>query len=263
MGSFNPVKQVLIPAVAVTLLGTAIGVVDAFVLRPLAVRSSPVDVDTLLRARSDAGPPGGQTPQDNADPADRADDQGERFVFPDPDPREAGPESSPATEPAAQEPPTDTTRAFEDTADVPDPADAETPRNKPNNDEGFTFTDAASMPEGHITIEQAYGLYEMGAQFVDARRLDEYQSGHVANAFRIALADFDAGRPVNLDFMQSMMPDLSSPVVVYCGGGDCDESKQVARMLNSFGFPNVYVMHDGYPGWVAAGHPAGNDAPYP
>ena len=42
----------------------------------------------------------------------------------------------------------------------------------------------------------------------------------------------------------------SSVLVVYCSGGDCDESEAVARMLTGSGYKSTYVMHDGIPGWT-------------
>ena len=45
-------------------------------------------------------------------------------------------------------------------------------------------------------------------------------------------------------------------LVVYCNGGNCDESEQVAKLINGSGYQKVYVMHDGIPGWQAMGYPS-------
>lgn len=103
------------------------------------------------------------------------------------------------------------------------------------------------MPEGHITIAQAGALYDQQAFFVDARRKEVYVEGHVAGAFRADMASFKSSTPA---WVSGLPKDMI--LVVYCNGGDCDESEHVAQMLNGSGFTAVYIMHDGFPGWKAA-----------
>lgn len=111
-------------------------------------------------------------------------------------------------------------------------------------------TPAGELPKGHITIEQAAALYDQQAFFVDARRKEVYVEGHVANAFRADMASFKDSTP---GWVSALPKDML--LVVYCNGGDCDESEHVAQLLNASGFSAVYIMHDGYPGWKAAGLP--------
>lgn len=110
--------------------------------------------------------------------------------------------------------------------------------------------EAKPMPEGHITIEQASALYDQQAFFVDARRKEVYVEGHVAGAFRADMASFRDSTP---PWVTGLPKDML--MVVYCNGGDCDESEHVAQLLNGSGFTAVYIMHDGFPGWKAAGLP--------
>lgn len=111
-------------------------------------------------------------------------------------------------------------------------------------------SEPAALPEGHISVADAKRLYDQQAAFVDSRKREDYEAGHVANAIRMELSDFKEGVPAPIEFM-----DKSKEVVVYCIGGHCDESEAVGKQLNLLGFTKVYVMHDGFPGWKDAGHP--------
>lgn len=126
----------------------------------------------------------------------------------------------------------------------PTPADTSASQTPPS------AAPTAELPKGHITIEQAAGLYDQQAFFVDARRKEVYAEGHVANAFR---ADMESFKNTTPSWVAALPKDML--LVVYCNGGDCDESEHVAQLLNASGFTAVYIMHDGFPGWKAAGLP--------
>ncbi len=102
-----------------------------------------------------------------------------------------------------------------------------------------------------ITIPQAFRLFSANAAFVDARRRDEFEAGHVQNAFWMPADALTGGK--RSEAMDFLVPD--QPIVIYCGGGECDASKNVAALLQQGGFTQCLIMTDGYPGWVAAGHP--------
>ena len=52
--------------------------------------------------------------------------------------------------------------------------------------------------------------------------------------------------------------DQSAPVVVYCSGGDCEDSHMLAQKLYFVGFDNVLVYKDGFPDWQKRGLPVTN-----
>ena len=108
-----------------------------------------------------------------------------------------------------------------------------------------------------ITIAQAAALFDKGVAFVDARHLAEFEGGHVENAFLMAAEDFSGGgTPVALGLL-----DPAAPLVVYCGGGDCDASKNLVLLLQQAGFRRAHIMTDGFPAWAAAGHPVATGGP--
>ncbi len=103
-----------------------------------------------------------------------------------------------------------------------------------------------------ITIPQAFGLFQQGGiMFLDARRKDEYEAAHVEGALLLSTEHFGRGTiPATIGFL-----DKTQPVVIYCGGGACDASKNLVIMLQNFGFTKFHIMTDGFPAWQAAGHP--------
>jgi len=107
----------------------------------------------------------------------------------------------------------------------------------------------SAQAEGDISLAQARELYLKGVMFVDARSLDDFSKGHVEGAVHLPLEALEAGtRPDALNVL-----DPSAKVVIYCTGGDCHASHDVAIRLNALGFRNCYVMKDGYPAWKDAG----------
>lgn len=116
---------------------------------------------------------------------------------------------------------------------------------------GFTPTPKSSLPPGHITLDEAKSLFDAQATFIDSRNVAEYEKSHIQGAFRLELHDFLATpNPPIL----AMIPREGN-VVVYCKGGNCDESEKVAEMLSNSGYTRVYVLHDGLPGWLAMNWP--------
>jgi rhodanese-related sulfurtransferase len=51
------------------------------------------------------------------------------------------------------------------------------------------------------------------------------------------------------------IPDLDTPIVVYCIGWDCDSSMLVGERLVEFGYRSVVHYREGKSGWAAAGLP--------
>jgi rhodanese-related sulfurtransferase len=43
------------------------------------------------------------------------------------------------------------------------------------------------------------------------------------------------------------------PILVYCSGGDCEDSHMLAQKLWGVQFNNVYVYKDGFPDWQKRG----------
>ena len=105
-----------------------------------------------------------------------------------------------------------------------------------------------------LTPEQVDALFERGALFVDARMTSQYADGHVAGAVTIPIWEAGADSKVaQLPF--DVEGDMSKPIVVYCGGGDCEDSHNLGTMITQAGHLAVYVYKDGYPDWLKRGRP--------
>ena len=81
---------------------------------------------------------------------------------------------------------------------------------------------------------------------VDVREDLEWQAGHIPNAIHI-------GKGVIERDIEKMIPDQSTKIVLYCGGGY--RSALAADSLQKMGYTNVISMDGGFSGWCSAGYP--------
>ena len=81
---------------------------------------------------------------------------------------------------------------------------------------------------------------------VDVREDNEWASGHVPGAVHM-------GRGVIERDIEVRVPETSTKIVLYCGGGF--RSALVADNLQKMGYSNVESMDGGWRGWTAAGLP--------
>jgi len=115
--------------------------------------------------------------------------------------------------------------------------------------------DVPAVPDTREPLEAQYAtikkLWDAGAAlFVDARTPEEYAEAHIPGAVSL---------PFDLVFKD---PDLAKRVdtkgraivVTYCGGGDCDLSRNLAFSLIEAGQHKVLVFMGGMPGWKDAGN---------
>lgn len=99
-----------------------------------------------------------------------------------------------------------------------------------------------------ITGDDVAALHARGDVLIlDARRTSVYRAGHIAGARSIAIWEADADDKVKALFAEGR--DQSAPVVIYCSGGDCEDSHMLSEKLYKVGFDNVLVYKDGYPDW--------------
>ena len=133
-------------------------------------------------------------------------------------------------------------------ATTPQPSNASQPSTPPQSpapaDEKLGY---------EISVAQAHSLFELGITFLDARHEEDFEKGHVQGAIRIAADEF-AARAAEI------MPLLPGPVVIYCSGGQCDASHNLAKLLVEAKFTQVHIMTDGFPGWEHAGFPTAKGA---
>jgi rhodanese-related sulfurtransferase len=103
------------------------------------------------------------------------------------------------------------------------------------------------LAEFHTTVDGKSAL------ILDARSAPFYALGHVPGALNLARDDFAHDYQV---LAKKLATYRDQPVVVYCSGGECHDSKLVASALLSLGFTNVKVFTGGWEEWSQANLPA-------
>ena len=94
-------------------------------------------------------------------------------------------------------------------------------------------------------------LYDAVAVLVvDARDANEYADGHIAGAINLPYNDA-SGDPSRIE----RLGEAGRPIAVYCSGGACELSMDLAKLMLEHGRKRVLVYEGGYPEWQAAGYP--------
>ena len=113
----------------------------------------------------------------------------------------------------------------------------------------FKIAPAATvgLDEFHSAVESKSAL------ILDARPSLFFEQGHVPGALNLARDDFARDyRHLSL----SLKAATDKPIIVYCSGGECHDSRLVANALLTLGFTKVSVFTGGWDAWSAAGLPA-------
>lgn len=121
------------------------------------------------------------------------------------------------------------------------PSPAETPAPAPANEGAIR----------EITAVEAKEWYDKGVIFLDARpRKDSERDGRIPGSQLLGPGDVDRSPPPAI--LDALDPEKE--VVIYCLGGDCHDSHNLAAMLEARGFTKLMVLTEGFPGWVKAGY---------
>jgi rhodanese-related sulfurtransferase len=132
---------------------------------------------------------------------------------------------------------------------APEPAKAGEQGNSPSL--LSRFPPHPDKPYAEISGDDAAWLVARGVLVVDARRKRDFEQGHVAGARNISPWEGDADAKITALVNEGR--DGAVPVVVYCSGGDCEDSHMLATRIYGGGFNNLLVYKDGWPDWVKRG----------
>ncbi len=98
--------------------------------------------------------------------------------------------------------------------------------------------------QGRVTEVSPAAVQEMlqdrTAQVFDVREDTEWAAGHVAGAAHL-------GKGIIERDIERLVPDVTAPIVLYCGGGF--RSALAADALQQMGYTNVKSMTGGWRGW--------------
>ena len=97
-------------------------------------------------------------------------------------------------------------------------------------------------------VDEVKARLDRGDKFVlvDVREESEFQKDHLPNAIHL-------GKGVIERDIEQKIPDLNTPLVLYCGGGF--RSALAADNLQKMGYTNVISMDSGVRGWREKGYP--------
>lgn len=130
----------------------------------------------------------------------------------------------------------------------------------PDSEGGAEPTDGALIAS--ITLEQVLAIYREHIEqdtgqvvLIDARGQEgAYARGHIRGAEHMTASMLLDADERAQQLVSMILPEQT--IIIYCGGGDCDESKNLRTVLvGELGFANVWIFHPGYPALVEAGLP--------
>ena len=153
---------------------------------------------------------------------------------------------APSTGPA-----TAATQAPSATTPVPAPASEASASSR-------SFAPHPNTASVEISTDDAEALHKQQRLFLDARRSSVYADGHIPGARSFPVWESDIADRVKAFFDEGL--DQNAPIVIYCSGGDCEDSHMLAEKLYMVGFNALFVYKDGFPGWQKRGLPVAKGA---
>jgi len=146
------------------------------------------------------------------------------------------------------------------TPPLPSPAPVEpapalaTPRpSLPKAAPAIRFEWNPGQPVREIDLPEAAEAFRQGFPFLDARRSADYRLGHIRGAHGISVWESDLDE--KLTRFDATGHPLKSPIVIYCNGGDCQDSGLLAARLTGLGYRHLLLYRGGYPEWISKGRP--------
>jgi len=147
------------------------------------------------------------------------------------------------------------TNAIKSTNDFKNNPYDTTQKNKPlsyNNNPNLT-KEGYIKPQ-KIKLELAKLLYEKNALMIDARKVEEYNAGHIKGSINLPYEEYAYNNDAKLaERLKGLNKD--GIIICYCNGGECDISIDLAYAISKQGFNAVNIYLGGYKEWEAAGLP--------
>ncbi len=132
---------------------------------------------------------------------------------------------------------------------------AQQPQRTPITNNPQTIDRFASHPDRpYIVIngDDVDSLFSKGVLFLDARRTSVYEEGHIPGARPFSVWEPEIDDKVN-NLVAERISARDLPIVIYCSGGDSEDSHVLAQKLWNTQFNNIYVYEHGFPDWQKRG----------
>ena len=115
----------------------------------------------------------------------------------------------------------------------------------PSHNPGFlALVNDAKSRVREVNIDQYQEMPREGHVLIDVREDNEWAEGHAAGAVHM-------GKGVIERDIESKIPDKSTTLILYCGGGY--RSALVADALQKMGYENPISLDGGWRAWKQAG----------
>lgn len=115
-----------------------------------------------------------------------------------------------------------------------------------HSSEFLEIVNDAKSRVSEVDVDHTIGRMADGALLIDVREDNEFELGHAAGAMHM-------GRGVIERDIVHKVPDKSTELILYCGGGY--RSALAADMIQKMGYSNVWSMAGGWAAWVDANAP--------
>jgi len=97
----------------------------------------------------------------------------------------------------------------------------------------------------YLSVEQSKELFvKHEAVFIDARKSDEYEAGHIKDAVNIPA---QLSRSEKLEKLSNISKDRN--IIVYCGNPLCNSAERLAGEMKFMGYKHVAIFIDGWESW--------------
>ena len=115
----------------------------------------------------------------------------------------------------------------------------------------FNIPEVMNQPMA-ITLEFSKHLFDnKSAIFIDARDVEDYDSGHIKNAVNIPYDSYEEYSEI-IDKL-----NIESIYVIYCNGEECSLSMDLGEYLfNELLFEKILIFEGGWPMWRDANFPS-------
>jgi len=107
-----------------------------------------------------------------------------------------------------------------------------------------------------VNVLKAYVDHGSGALIVDARDPDEYAESHIPGAVNMPYEEVVTD-PERIEAIETG----GQPIIIYCGGPECEISRNLALDFYYAGLEPVAFYEGGLPEWIALGYPLVEGAP--
>ena len=100
--------------------------------------------------------------------------------------------------------------------------------------------------ESTVSFEALQGKFNKpGIILIDVRFPQEFKKGHIPWAINIPSHEFPEKLP---EFMKQI--SFSQEIIIYCGGIECSDAKDMAFLLKAKGYKDVKVYNGGWEEWT-------------